>query len=334
MLDWPEGTHPYAPSGFYVHEYASGLNRPGNLIVADNGDVFVAESQSITLLRDSNGDGHPEVRSAFLSGLDRPYGMAINGNQFLVACSGGVDSYAYTAGQLWLSSSKKRILQLPAGGSSLHWQRNLLLDQAQQKLYVTVGSATSAGEAGMQKEYRRANILEVDIPSGAERVYASGLAGPLGLDWSTSGQLWSVVAASGSGKDYVTSIQNGAFYGWPKRESSGPPAVAPDLPLSDACEAQGLSFYRGRRFPSHYRDGAFVSLHGTARRSGLSGFKVIFIPFLQGLPAGPPEDFLIGFVPDHSRNQAYGRPSAVGVAWDGSLLISDDGGNRIWRVSR
>ncbi|MBS2033539.1 PQQ-dependent sugar dehydrogenase [bacterium] len=344
VLDWPGSRRPYAPSGFRVESYATGLDHPANLLVADNGDVLVAESQGITLLRDANGDGHPELRTSFLSGLYRPYGMAMTREQFLVANTDGVYSYPYKPGHLRPGLGGKRILQLPTQDQDRHWQRNLLLDEAHQKLYVTVGSASDAGEGGMEKEYRRANVLELDLQTGAERVYASGLRNPLGLDWATSGQLWTVVSEGNQQADYFTSIQDGAFYGWPytypnTKVMEAPAATInkaqpPDLALKAEAGSGGLRFYRADSFPRHYRDGAFISQHGVDSRSNLNGFKVVFVPFKQGLPSGPPEDFLAGFVPDYASSQVYGRPSAVAVGWDGALLVADDAGNRVWRVSR
>lgn len=339
---WPAGKHPYAPAGFQVREFAGGLDGPRNLLVGNNGDIFVAESDRITLLRDANWDGNPELRTTFLRGLYQPYGMGISEEQFMVASTDGIYAYPYKPGQLEPSGGGRRLMQLPAGADNLHWKRNLVVDEAHQKLYVTVGSASNAGEQGMQEEFRRADILELNLQNGAERVYASGLRNPVGMDWSTSGQLWSVVSENERASDYLTSIQDGGFYGWPYTYSGEHPenpqlarkAIRPDVSLGQRTAPQGLSFYRGHSFPSHYRDGAFISQHGTPTKSNLSGFKVVFVPFQDGLPAGPPEDFLAGFVPDYTRNEVYGSPAAVAVAWDGALLVADDAGNRIWRVSR
>lgn len=344
IINWPASAHPYAPSGFRVSCFATGLQRPCNLLVTENGDVFVAESHRITLLRDANGDGNPELRTVFLDGLYRPYGMAITDEHFLVADSDAIYSYQYRIGSLKPAQIGKQVLQLPAGKNDRHWQRNLLFSKVDQKVYVTVGSATETGERGMRQEYRRADILELDLRKGTERTYASGLHNPLGLDWATSGKLWAIVAEGNGASDYLTSIQDGGFYGWPYINSNqalqdggfnpASKALAPELSLSPASGTQGLTFYRAHNFPSHYRNGAFISQHGTDARSNLNGFKVVFVPFETGFPSGPAEDFLTGFVPDYNRNQVYGRPTAVAVAWDGALLVADDGGNRIWRVSR
>jgi glucose/arabinose dehydrogenase len=342
VLAWPAGQHPFAPAGFRVCQFVGGLDSPRNLVVASNGDVFVAGPDRITLLRDANGDGNPELRATFLGGLNQPYGMAVAADQFLVASTDSIFAYPYKPGLLEPSGPGRRILQLPAGDDSLHWKRNLLLDEAHRKLYISVGSASNAGEKGMQQEYRRANILELDLKNGAERVYASGLRDPMGMDWATSGQLWSVVSESERAPDYLTSVQDGGFYGWPYTYSGDHPqniqlarkAIRPDVNLGYRTAAQGLAFYRGHSFPSHYRDGAFISEQGAPARGNLSGFKVIFVPFQDGLPSGPPEDFLAGFVPDYNRSEVRGSPAAVAVAWDGALLVADEAGNRIWRVSR
>lgn len=381
VIGWPAGKTPRAPAGFRVQEFGSNLINPRNLFVASNGDVFVAEANSeargmrklgaelsgaseaqrlepsanrITLLRDANGDGNPEVRVTFLSGLYQPYGMAIAGDQFLVANTDGIFAYPYKLGELSPSGPGKRILELPAGGYNNHWTRNLLADEARQKLYVSVGSASNIGEHGLDEEHRRACILEVDLRTGSERVYASGLRNPVGLAWAPGNtRLWTVVnERDGLGDkqapDYLTSLQDGGFYGWPysyngqqvdERVQPQEPglvsrALTPDLALGAHTASLGLTFYRGDRFPSRYRDGAFIGQHGSWNRSELSGYKVMFIPFENGQPSGPPENFLTGFIPDFNRNEVYGRPVATAVAWDGALLVADDAGNRIWRVSR
>ena len=381
VIGWPAGKTPRAPGGFRVQEFARDLINPRNLMVASNGDVFVAEANSeatgmrklgadlsgasgaqrlepsanrITLLRDANGDGNPEVRVTFLANLDQPYGMSIAGNQFLVANTDGVDAYPYKPGDLAPSGPGHRLLELPAGGYNNHWTRNLLVDEAHQKLYVSVGSASNIAEHGMQEEVRRANILEYDLRTQSERVYASGLRNPVGLAWAPgSRRLWTVVnERDGLGDelapDYLTSLKDGGFYGWPYSYSGNQvdervspqdstlvkKALKPDLALGAHTASLGLTFYRGDRFPSRYRDGAFIGQHGSWNRSELSGYKVMFVPFQDGHPSGPPENFLTGFIPDFNRNEVYGRPVAVAVAWDESLLVADDAGNRIWRICR
>lgn len=378
VIGWPEGKTPRAPAGFRVQEFARDLVSPRNLLVASNGDVFVAESNSevqgvrrwgadvsgasqaqrldpsanrITLLRDANGDGNPEVRATFLTGLNQPFGMALAGDQFLVANTDGIDAYPYKPGDFAPSGPGRRWLDLPAGGYNNHWTRNLLVDEAHQKLYVSVGSASNIGEHGLQEEVRRANILEVDLRDRSERIYASGLRNPVGMAWAPgSGRLWTVVnERDGLGDelapDYLTSVQEGGFYGWPGSYSGGQidprvesqnstTALKPDLALGAHTASLGLTFYRGDRFPTRYRDGAFIGQHGSWNRSELSGYKVAFVPFREGRPAGPPENFLTGFIPDFNRNEVHGRPVAVAVSWDGALLVADDAGNRIWRVSR
>ncbi|ODT57673.1 L-sorbosone dehydrogenase [bacterium SCN 62-11] len=381
VVGWPAGKTPKAPPGFRVQEFARNLVSPRNLFVASNGDVFVAEANSeasgigklgadlsgasqaqrlepsanrITLLRDANGDGKPEVQTTFLSGLTQPYGMAIAGDQFLVANTDGIFSYPYKLGELAPSGPGKRLAELPAGGYNNHWTRNLLADEARQKLYVSVGSASNIAEHGLEEEQRRANVLEIDLRTGAERVYASGLRNPVGLAWAPGNtRLWTVVnerdgLGDDEAPDYLTSLQDGGFYGWPfsyngkrmdqrvkpQNQDMADRALTPDLALGAHTASLGLTFYRGDHFPIRYQDGAFIGQHGSWNRSELSGYKVMFVPFAAGRPAGPPENFLTGFIPDFNRNEVYGRPVAVSVGWDGALLVADDGGNRIWRVIR
>lgn len=381
VIGWPEGKSPHAPAGFHVQEFARDLVNPRNLLIASNGDVFVAESNSeasglrkwgadlsgasqaqrlepsanrITLLRDANGDGNPEVRATFLSGLYQPYGMAIVGDQFLVANTDGIYAYPYKAGELAPSGPGRKWAGLPAGGYNNHWTRNLLVDEAHQKLYVSVGSASNIAEHGMEEEIRRANILEIDLRDRSERVYASGLRNPVGMAWAPGNRrLWTVVnerdgLGDEAAPDYLTSLQDGGFYGWPysysgnqvdervepQDSSQVSRALKPDVALGPHTASLGLAFYRGNRFPSRYRDGAFIGQHGSWNRSEFTGYKVVFVPFADGSPSGTPENFLTGFIPDFNRNEVYGRPVAVAVSWDESLLVADDAGNRIWRVSR
>lgn len=362
VLGWPEGETPHAPGAFQVQEYARDLVNPRNLYVASNGDVFVAEASNssrepsanrITLLRDANGDGNPELRVTFLQGLYQPYGMTIAGDKFYVANTDGLYAYPYKLGEASPSGPGVRMLALPAGDDDLHWTRNLLADEAHQKLYVSVGSSSNIGEDGMQAEYHRANILQIDLQTAAKQVYASGLRNPVGMAWAPGNtRLWTVVNERDGlpdhpVSDYLTSLQEGGFYGWPysysgkhldERVTEQKPelvdrALTPDLDLGAHAVSAGLAFYRGEQFPSRYRDGAFIGQRGSWDKEKLSGYKVMFVPFADGHPSGPPENFLSGFIPDFNRNEVYGQPAAAGVAWDGSLLIADDAGNRVWRVS-
>ena len=362
VLGWPEGETPHAPGAFQVQEYARDLVNPRNLYVASNGDVFVAEASNssrdpsanrITLLRDANGDGNPELRVTFLQGLYQPYGMTIAGDKFYVANTDGLYAYPYKLGEASPSGPGVRMLALPAGDDDLHWTRNLLADEAHQKLYVSVGSSSNIGEDGMQAEYHRANILQIDLQTATKQVYASGLRNPVGMAWAPGNtRLWTVVNERDGlpdhpVSDYLTSLQEGGFYGWPysysgkhldERVTEQKPelvdrALTPDLDLGAHAVSAGLAFYRGEQFPSRYRDGAFIGQRGSWDKEKLSGYKVMFVPFADGHPSGPPENFLSGFIPDFNRNEVYGQPAAAGVAWDGSLLIADDAGNRVWRVS-
>lgn len=384
IVGWPSGKTPTAPAGFTVTEFAGDLVNPRWIYVAPNGDVLIAESNTepkgtkkvkavvsgqaksqrmdesanrITLLRDANKDGKPEVRETFLTGLNQPFGMLIIGNSFYVANTDGILKFPYKTGQTKITEKGQKIKELPAGGYNNHWTRNLLANEDGSKIYVTVGSGSNVGENGMEHEVKRAAIWEMNPDGSGERIYASGLRNPIGVDWQPgTKKLWAAVnerdeLGDDLVPDYITSVQEGAFYGWPysyygqnedpRRKGERPDlvkkAVVPDVPLGSHTASLGLAFYDKDKFPQKYRNGAFVGQHGSWNRSAFSGYKVVFVPFQNGKP-GKPEDFLTGFIAEteskkEDSKDVYGRPVGVTVLPDGSMLVADDSGNKVWRVS-
>ena len=359
MKDWPEGKTPTAPAGFKVTRYAGDLNNPRNTYVGPNGDIFVVESgtrmssDQITLLRDKDNDGIFEHRGVFIKGLNKPFGVLILNNTFYIANTDGLYQYAYTSGQTELKGKGKKIVELPAGGYNNHWTRNLLASADGSKIYISVGSGSNVGENGMEHEVRRAAILEVNPDGSGEKIYASGLRNPVGMDWNpVTKELWTAVnerdeLGDDLVPDYITSVKPGKFYGWPysyfgqiedpRMKGQAPElvakAVVPDVSVGAHTASLGIAFYNEQAFPEKYRGGAFVGQHGSWNRAKLSGYKVVFVPFKNGKPSGPPQDFLTGFLVENSDSQAYGRPVDVTVLSDGSLLVNDDSGNSLWKVS-
>ncbi len=359
LVDWPEGKMPIAPAGFTVTKFADGFKNPRWTYIAPNGDMFVAESgrrgvDRITLLRDANKDGTPEVREIFLDDLNAPLGMLVLNNNFYVANTDGLYKYPYKEGQTSLKNSKgQKIVELPAGGYNNHWTRNIITNKTKDKIYISVGSSSNVAEHGMDEEVRRANILEVDLNGQNEKVYASGLRNPVGMDWNpVNGELWTAVnerdeLGDNLVPDYVTSVKEGGFYGWPysyfgqlkdpRLEGEGADLVAkaivPDVSVGPHTASLGLAFYTADSFPAKYKNGAFVGQHGSWNRSTLSGYRVVFIPFENGKPTGEPQDFLTGFIADENDSEVYGRPVGVAVTPSGDLLVNDDSGNTIWKVS-
>ena len=379
---WPEGQSPKAPAGFRVTALAHGLSHPRWLYVLPNGDVLVAESNKpapppgqeakgikawitklvmkragagvpsadrISLLRDADGDGQAELRSVFLAGLHSPFGMALVGGDLYVANADGVVRFPYQPGQTRIEAPATKVTELPAGINH-HWTKNIIASRDGSKLYATVGSNSNVAERGLTAEEGRAAIWEIDRATGAKRLFATGLRNPNGLAWEPhSGALWTVVnerdeLGSDLVPDYLTSVREGGFYGWPwsywgqhldpRVEPPRPDLVAraivPDYALGSHVAPLGLAFSDGR-MPPPFASGAFIGEHGSWNRKPLSGYKVVFVPFVDGRPAGAPVDFLAGFV--SPEGDAWGRP--VGVALDarGALLVADDVGNTVWRVA-
>ena len=309
----------------------------------------VPSANRISLLRDADGDGVAEMRTPFLTGLFSPFGMALIGNTLYVANADALVAFPYQAGATQITALPRRIAALPAGRNH-HWTKSLVANADGSRLYVGVGSNSNVGENGLDEEVNRAEILVVDPATGATHVFASGLRNPVGIDWNPeSGQLWVAVnerdeIGSDLVPDYMTSVRPGGFYGWPwsyygqvvdtrvkpPRPDMVAKAIKPDYALGPHTASLGLTFADGARLGPAFANGAFVGQHGSWNRNPPSGYKVIFIPFAGGRPVGPPIDVLTGFL---NGGKALGRPVGVAIARDGALLVADDVGNRVWRVS-
>lgn len=380
-VGWLAGETPIAAPGLEVEAYATGLDHPRWLYVLPNGDVLVAETNApvrpqdstgikglvqdmvmkragtavpspdrITLLRDANRNGLVEERHVFLDDLHSPFGMVLIGDDFYVANTDAVLRFPYQKGDTRITAPGVKIADLPAGPINHHWTKSLIASPDGTKLYVGVGSNSNVGENGMAVETNRAAILEIDIASGATRVYASGLRNPVGMDWQPdSGALWVAVnerdeLGSDLVPDYMTAVREGGFYGWPysyygdhidprvepQRPDLVARAIVPDYALGPHTASLGLAFYDAELLPSHYRGGAFIGQHGSWNRNPPSGYKLVFVPFENGRPSGPVEDVLSGFL--DAKGQAQGRPVGVAIAKDGAVLLADDVGNAVWRV--
>ncbi len=380
IIGWKADEVPKAQVGFIVTRFADNIKSPRQTYIAPNGDVLVVLSNSertvkekvigeiigqadaevggksannILLYRDADGDGIAETKTLFLSGLNQPFGLLITGDKFYVANTDGLMMYPYKTGATKIEGAGEKILELPAGGYNNHWTRNLIANADQSKIYISVGSGSNVGENGMDKEVRRANILEVNPDGTNEKIYAYGLRNPVGMDWNpVTGDLWTAVnERDGLGDnlvpDYITSVKRNAFYGWPysyfgnhidpRRKGEKPELVAqaivPDYALAPHSASLGLVFYTGTQFPKKYKNGVFVGQHGSWNRSEFNGYKVVFVPFKDGKPAGKEEDFLSGFVVGDGGRDVHGRPVGVTVTKDGALLVCDDGAGIIWRVA-
>jgi hypothetical protein len=379
---WQGDAKPVAAEGTSVAAFARDLDHPRWLYVLPNGDVLVAETNSpprpkdnrgikgfffkffqkqaggaapsanrITLLRDSDGDGVAEVRTAFLENLNAPFGMALVGDAFYVANSDAVVRFPYAAGQSRIDASPVKVVDLPAGPINRHWTRNIIASPDGSRLYAAVGSNSNIAENGMENEAGRAAVWEIDLATGAHRVFATGLRNPVGMAWEPeTRELWVAVnerdeLGSDLVPDYMTSVRNGGFYGWPysyfgqnvdfrvkpPRPDLVAAAIKPDYALGAHTASLGLASARGARLPPPFTDGMFVGQHGSWNRSPRSGYKVIFVPFTSGKPSGMPVDILTGFV--DPRGNAMGRPVGVAIDAKGALLVADDVGNVIWRIT-
>jgi glucose/arabinose dehydrogenase len=309
----------------------------------------VPSANRISLLRDADGDGLAELKTPFLTGLNSPFGMALVGNTLYVANADALIAFTYSEGATRIDAPPRKIADLPAGRNH-HWTKSLVASPDGSRLYVGVGSNSNVGEKGLDEEVNRAAILEIDPATGATRVFASGLRNPVGMDWNPeNGQLWVAVnerdeIGSDLVPDYMTSVRPGGFYGWPwsyygqvvdsrvkpARPDMVAKAIKPDYALGAHTASLGLTFADGARLGPALANGAFVGQHGSWNRKPRSGYKVIFVPFAGGRPAGKPVDVLTGFLSD---DKALGRPVGVAIARDGALLVADDVGNAIWRVS-
>jgi len=376
---WPAGVMPTAAAGLAVNAFATALDHPRWVYVLPNGDVLVAESNApakpeaggirnwiqskvmaragagvpsanrITLLRDADGDGVAELKTVFLKNLHSPFGMALVGDMLYVANADAIVRFNYKEGATEITEAAQPVAPLPAGLNH-HWTKNIIASQDGKKLYATVGSNSNAAENGMEAEKNRAAILEVDLASGATRVFASGLRNPNGMAWNPqTGALWTVVnerdeIGSDLVPDYLTSVKEGGFYGWPysyygknidarvkpQRPDLVDKAIVPDYALGAHVAALGLTFYEGSLLPAQYRNGAIIGNHGSWNRKPRSGYNVVFIPFRDGMPNGKPVDILSDFV--NKDGEAQGRPVGVAVDKKGAVLVADDVGNVIWRV--
>jgi glucose/arabinose dehydrogenase len=306
----------------------------------------------ITLLRDADGDGVAELRAVFLAGLNSPFGMALVGRDLYVANTDEIRRFSYREGDTQITGPGEKIADLPAGPRNHHWTKNIIASRDGNRLYATVGSNSNVAENGIEIEKDRAAIHEIDIGSGRSRIFASGLRNPVGLAWQPkTSELWTVVnerdeLGNDLVPDYLTRVQAGGFYGWPYSYFGShvdarvqPPrpdlvatALKPDYALGAHTACLGLTFYDAKLFPQRYAGGAFIGQHGSWNRKPPSGYKVVFVPFVDGRPSGEPEDILTGFL--NREGEAQGRPVGVAVDGAGALLVADDVGNVVWRVSR
>jgi glucose/arabinose dehydrogenase len=305
----------------------------------------------IILLRDADGDGVAETRTTFLQGLYSPFGMALVGNDLYVANTDAIVRYPYMTGQTSITAPGMKLVDLPAAPIDHHWTKNIIASKDGTKLYATVGSNSNIGENGIDVEEGRAAIWEVDRATGQSRIFATGLRNPNGLAWEPqTGALWTAVnerdeLGDNLVPDYITAVRDGAFYGWPysyygqhvdervkpQRPDLVAKAIPPDYAVGAHTASLGLTFYEGTALPVRYQGGAFVGQHGSWNRTRPSGYKVIFVPFENGRPVGAyPEDVLTGFIQD---GEARGRPVGVAVDSKGALLVADDVGDAIWRVT-
>ncbi len=380
---WPAGTKPIALTGLSVNEFAGGLDHPRWIHILPNGDVLVAESNApprpkdnqgikawvmgkvkaragagvpsanrITLLRDVDGDGVAELKTSFLTGLNSPFGMTLIADRLYVANTDAIVAFPYVTGSTEITVAGEKLVDLPSGLINHHWTKDVIASLDGTKLYATVGSNSNVAENGIEAETNRAAVLEIDIATRSTRLFASGLRNPNGLTWNpVSKELWVAVnerdeIGSDLVPDYMTSVKDGAFYGWPYsyygqnvdvRVSPPRPdlvakALMPDYALGAHTGSLGLSFNTSDALGPEFVNGAFVGQHGSWNRKPHSGYKVVFIPFAGGKPAGVPKDILTGFL--SREEKALGRPVGVVIDKNGALLVADDVGNKIWRVSK
>ena len=382
---WPEGARPTPAAGLKVTAFARGLDHPRWLYVLPNGDVLVAETNApkrpddnkgikgwffkkfqkkagggvpsadrITLLRDTDGDGVAELRSVLLSGLTSPFGMALVGDVLYVANTDALVRVPYARGDTHIDARPTVVTALPAGTINHHWTKNVVASPDGRRLYVSVGSNSNVAENGIENETERAAILEVEPSTGRYRVFASGLRNPVGMAWEPeTGALWVSVnerdeLGSDLVPDFMTSVQDGAFYGWPfsyygqhvdtrpktRRPDLVARAIVPDYALGPHTASLGLAWSpdSAASLPAQLGHGMFVGQHGSWNRKPRSGYKVVFVPFTNGKPSGMPVAVLTGFV--RPNGDAMGRPVGVAIDGRGALLVADDVGNAVWRVTR
>jgi glucose/arabinose dehydrogenase len=379
VIGWEKDQNPTVPQGLQVHALATDLQHPRSVYVLPNGDVLVVESNGpkapinrpkdiitgwvqsfagakakdanrITLVRD-NGDGSPKLRTVFLDHLNSPFGVALVGHDLYVANTDAIVRYPYQDGQTSITAAGTKLTDLPGGPIDHHWTKAMLASPDGSKLYVGVGSNSNITENGIGAEYERAAIWEVDRASGAHRIFASGIRNPTGMQWEPeTGKLWAIANERDEigpdlVPDYLTSVQDGGFYGWPysyygqhldprvqpQRPDLVAKAIVPDYALSSHVAPLGVAMYTGTGLPANFRSGAFVAEHGSWNRTPLNGYKVVFVPFSGGRPSGPAQDVVTGFL--DANEHARGRPVGLAIDRTGGLLIADDVGNTVWRVS-
>jgi glucose/arabinose dehydrogenase len=379
---WPAGERPTSAPGTVVGAFAAGLDHPRWLYVLPNGDVLVAETNAprrpddgrgirgrlfryfqrkagagvpsanrITLLRDTNGDGIADLRTVFLDSLMSPFGMALVGDVLYVANSDALVRVPYARGQTRITARPTTVVELPAGSINHHWTKNVIASADGSTLYVTVGSNSNVAENGIAAEEDRAALWQIDPRTGSHRVFASGLRNPVGLAWEPErGALWVSVnerdeLGSDLVPDYMTSVRDGGFYGWPYSYYGShvdtrvkPPrpdlvatAIVPDYALGSHTASLGLAYASKTALGPLFAEGMFVGQHGSWNRKPRSGYKVIFVPFVDGKPSGMPRDVLTDFVRENG--DAMGRPVGVALDGRGALLVADDVGNTVWRVT-
>lgn len=346
----PAGATLHLPPGFKIAVFAASLDDPREMLLAPNGDVLLAEPESnkVTLLRDANHDGVAEVRTTLVDGLDEPFGLALHAKWLYIGNNGAVVRVPYAAGQTKVGAPPEQIAPLPSGGG--HRTRGLLFNRDHSKLYVSVGSQSNVN-SGESPE--RAAILEMNPDGSGRRIFAGGLRNPVGMAWNpTTGALWTAVnERDGLGDelvpDYITDVRSGAFYGWPyaylgphpepRRPNERGDLVAKTIPPAVLIQAHsaplGMLFYDGAMFPREYRGDAFVALHGSWNRSQRTGYEIIRVPFRNGRPVGGYDDFVAGWMTSGSSREVWGRPVCLLLLADGSMLVSDDGGGKIWRIT-
>jgi glucose/arabinose dehydrogenase len=379
VIGWENNSTPIAPKGFKVQRFGDTLKSPRWTYQLPNGDILVAEVKKefkgltkvvvaiggklkadsreenknrITLLRDKDHDGKAEVQHIFLEGLNMPFGMVLVKNHLYVACTDAVWKFPYTEGDTRITATGEKILDLPGDGR--HWTRNIIANKDGSKLYVSVGSSSNVAEDGIDKEVRRACIIEINPDGSGEQLYASGLRNPVGMAWQPgTNVLWTAVNERDElgdelVPDYMTSVKPGGFYGWPysyygknidprikekeQRLDLVDKAIVPDVALGNHTASLGLSFYDKKAFPAKYLNGAVIGQHGSWNSSHPTGYKVVFVPFKNGKPQ-PYEDFLTGFMINPEKNEVHGRPVGVTVLSNGALLVADDAGDSLWLVS-
>lgn len=382
VVGWSNGEKPTVPEGFRIEAAASGLSNPRNVYPLPNGDLLIVESKKeakepverpkrpvmawvearahggsgggpsnrILLLRAASGGGKAGAPTVLVDHLNSPFGVVMVKDQLFVADTDAILRYPYKVGDDKVGGPAQKVIDLPAGPINHHWTKSLTASADGSKLYVGVGSNSNVGERGPDAERERAAIWEVDLATGTYRVFASGLRNPNGLTfYPGSGTLWAVVNERDElgpdlVPDYLTSVKQGAFYGWPysywgqhadprvrpQRPDLVKSAIAPDYGLSSHVAPLGLAFYSATTFPERFRGGAFIGEHGSWNRPELNGYRVVFVPFQDGHPAGKPIDFVTGFVKE---GKARGRPVGVAVEKSGALVVADDVGNTVWRVT-